>query len=198
MEKEEWPVKRLIVWNVVLRIHSHLAWKLYGCSPLIKLFNNLTKNKEILSSRMKSWGIVCKLLPLSWQTFCVYLHQTVCRKRTNTWLNTRQIQWADVYVTGGPLASKGLLLDQGHLHLIKTELKSIVILIKGTGLDSPLYSSAPESSLGFNFIWFSASGSTSICIAQMQIPPLGGPYFKLQHNQCNICTLLPCMCCILL
>lgn len=65
-------------------------------------------------------------------------------------------------MTGGPLASRGLLLNQGNLHLINTELKSIVILIKDTGLDSPLYSSAPESGLGFNFIWFTESGSTSI------------------------------------
>ena len=50
--------------------------------------------------------------------------------------------------TGGPLASRGLLLNQGNLHLINTELKRIVILIKDTGLDSPLYSSAPESGLG--------------------------------------------------
>lgn len=70
-------------------------------------------------------------------------------------------------MTGGPLASKGLLLDQGNLHLINAELKSIVILIKDTGLDSPLSSSAPESGLGFNFIWFTASGSTSIWIAQV-------------------------------
>lgn len=67
-------------------------------------------------------------------------------------------------MTGGPLASRRLLLNQGNLHLINTELKSIVILIKDTGLDSPLYSSAPESGLGFNFIWFTASGSTPIWI----------------------------------
>lgn len=67
-------------------------------------------------------------------------------------------------MTGGPLTSRGLLLNQGNLHLINTELKSIVILIKDSGLDSPLYFSAPESGLGFNFIWFTASGSTSIWI----------------------------------
>lgn len=67
-------------------------------------------------------------------------------------------------MTGGPLVSRGVLFNQGNLHLINTELKSIVILIKDTGLDSPLYSSAPESGLGFNFIWFTASGSTSIWI----------------------------------
>lgn len=67
-------------------------------------------------------------------------------------------------MTGGPLASRGPLLNQGNLHLINTELKCIVILIKDTGLDSPLHSIAPESGLGFNFIWFTASGSTSIWI----------------------------------
>lgn len=67
-------------------------------------------------------------------------------------------------VTGCPLTSKAALVNQGNLHLINTALKSIVILIKDTGLDSPLYSSAPESGLGFNFIWFTASGSTSIWI----------------------------------
>lgn len=60
-----------------------------------------------------------------------------------------------------------LLLNEGNLHLINTELKSIVILIKDTGLDSPLYSRAPESSLGFNFIGFTVSGSTSIWIVSL-------------------------------
>lgn len=64
-------------------------------------------------------------------------------------------------MTGGPLVSRRLLLNQENLHLINTELKSIVILIKDTGLDSPPYSSAPESGLGFNFIWFTVSGGST-------------------------------------
>lgn len=35
-------------------------------------------------------------------------------------------------MTVGPPASRELLLNQGNLHLINTELKSIVILIKDT------------------------------------------------------------------
>lgn len=56
-------------------------------------------------------------------------------------------------MTGGPLASAALLFNQGNLHLINKELKSIVILIKGTGLDFPLFSTPPESGLGFLLIF---------------------------------------------
>lgn len=164
----EWPLKRQITRNLAPRIYCHFRFlqELYGWNPLIKVFNNLPRDPPFKDAeRLKSWGDVYKPPSLSWQTFCVNQHQTVGEKRTNTWLNTRQIQRVDVYVTGGPLVSRRLLLNQGNLHLINTELKSIVILIKDTGLDSPLYSSAPESGLGFNFIWFTASaGSTPIWI----------------------------------
>lgn len=106
----------------------------------------------------------------------------------NTRLNTTQIQ-LDAYVTGGPLASGGLLVNQGNLHLINTELKSIVILIKDTGLDSPLYSSAPGSGLGFNFIWFSVCGSTSIWIAC----PDACLAFISESCNVNSSTITPCI-----
>lgn len=136
----EWPVKRQTVQNSVQRIHcdSHLFSELYECNPPIQVFKDLPRKPPFKEERLKSWGVVCKLLSLSWQTFCVNQHQAVWWKRSNTWLNTRQIQWVDVYVTVVPLASRGLLLNQGNLHLINTELKSIVILIKDTDSEAPL------------------------------------------------------------
>lgn len=41
------------------------------------------------------------------------------------------------YATEGLLALMGPLCNQGNLHLINIELKSIVSLIKDTSLDSP-------------------------------------------------------------
>lgn len=78
-----------------------------------------------------------------------------------------------------------LLPNEGNLHLINIELKSIVIFIKDTGLDSPLYSTAPESGLRFNFIGFTVSGSTPIwivCLDAELALLYCRLYCKLQHS----------------
>lgn len=89
--RKEWGEERWRVTNQEMNsVHYYnllffnFIWELYGC----KVYNILPRRSAFTGAEcLKSWGIVCKLLSLSWQTFCVNQQQTVwgkCMVKRNT------------------------------------------------------------------------------------------------------------------
>lgn len=118
--------------------------------------NNSQRNGAFKDNVWNVEQLLASTFPSTDRPFCVNQPQAVQVKHS-----TYPVSWClcDQRSTGSRL-----LLSERNLHLINTEPKSIVILIKDTGHDSPLSCKALESGSGFNFPWFSVSGSASAWI----------------------------------